>query len=139
MHTPIHEVARKLVQQQEDTTSLLDDCEAFARAHSTTLKTSVITTDESNKLRRYLVVIRKLKAYDKPMMLCNCWWERIGTTGVCYMRKPWRKAQFGPQLPQAVYLSKASLGMPNGSSVQERWLTLCSRLSMAMTSRGLQV
>ena len=65
VHTPTREALRKLIQQREGTTSLLDDCEAFVRAHSKTLEASIITTEEPNKLRRYLVVTRKLKVYDE--------------------------------------------------------------------------
>ena len=53
--TPTREEVRKLIQQWEGTTSLFDEVEAFVRAHSKILETSVVTTEISNKLQRYLV------------------------------------------------------------------------------------
>ena len=64
LHTPTREKVRKLIQQREGTTSLFDEVEAFVRAHSKILETSVVTTEVSNKLQRYLVVTRKLKVFD---------------------------------------------------------------------------
>ena len=67
--TPTCEALRKLVQQREGTTLLFDDLEAFAKANYKTLETSKVTTEESNKLRRCLVITRKMKVYDEVMEL----------------------------------------------------------------------
>ena len=55
VRTPTREKVRKMIQQREGTTSLFDEVEAFMRAHSKILETSVVTTEVSNKLQRYLV------------------------------------------------------------------------------------
>ena len=59
VRTPTRDKLRKLIQQREGTTSLLDEVEAFVGAHSKTLENSVVTTEVSNKLQRYIVVTRK--------------------------------------------------------------------------------
>ena len=81
IHTPTREALKKLIQQREGTTSLLDDCEAFLRAYSKTLEASDITTDESNNLRRYLVVTRKLKVYDEVVGPHDALWLLVREDG----------------------------------------------------------
>ena len=65
--TPVREALRKSIRQREGIASLFDEVKTVVKSHYPKLEAVVVTAEAPSKLERYLLITRKLKAYDEEV------------------------------------------------------------------------